>query len=182
MGNLRPVLIMGLLFLGYMMWIEWQKDYGPAPRAETRGPETTQSSPAQLPDVPVVERSQPAAADLPSAPVATPDPTGGVAPAEPARQEAELVRVTTDVLELRINPVGGTVVSAVLLDYPVELKTPERKVELLHADAGQLFVAQSGLLSEQAAPNHTTPYSVAAMAFTLEPGQESLRVPFRWSG
>ena len=29
MGNLRPVLIIGLVFLGYMLWVEWQKDYGP---------------------------------------------------------------------------------------------------------------------------------------------------------
>ena len=31
MGNLRPVLIVGLVFLGYMMRVEWQKDYGVAP-------------------------------------------------------------------------------------------------------------------------------------------------------
>ena len=182
MGNLRPVLIMGLLFLAYLMWIEWQKDYGPAPRTETGTPDVTQSSPAPMPDVPVIERSQPAAADLPSTPVATPDPASGAVPAEPTRQDVDLVRVTTDVLELAINPVGGTVVSAVLLDYPMELKTPERKVELLYANAGRIFVAQSGLLSEQAAPNHTTPYSVEATTFTLEPGQESLRVPLRWTG
>ncbi len=33
MGNLRPILIMGLLLLAYMMWVEWQKDYGPLPQA-----------------------------------------------------------------------------------------------------------------------------------------------------
>ena len=33
MGNLRPVLIVGLAFLGYMIWVQWQKDYGPAPQA-----------------------------------------------------------------------------------------------------------------------------------------------------
>ena len=32
MGNLRPILIMGLLLLAYMMWVEWQKDYGPVPQ------------------------------------------------------------------------------------------------------------------------------------------------------
>ena len=32
MGNLRPILIMGLLLLAYMTWVEWQKDYGPAPQ------------------------------------------------------------------------------------------------------------------------------------------------------
>jgi len=31
MANLRPVLFISLVFLGYMLWIEWQKDYGPVP-------------------------------------------------------------------------------------------------------------------------------------------------------
>ena len=31
MANLRPVLFVSLLFLGYLLWVEWQKDYGPAP-------------------------------------------------------------------------------------------------------------------------------------------------------
>mgnify|MGYP000688787101 CR=1 FL=1 len=38
MANLRPVLIIGLLFLGYMIWVQWQQDYGPAPQAPTPAP------------------------------------------------------------------------------------------------------------------------------------------------
>ena len=32
MANLRPVLLISLLFLGYLLWVEWQKDYGPQPQ------------------------------------------------------------------------------------------------------------------------------------------------------
>ena len=35
MANLRPMLFMGLIVLSYLMWIEWQKDYGPQPTAAT---------------------------------------------------------------------------------------------------------------------------------------------------
>ena len=66
MGNLRPVLIMALVFLGYMIWIEWQKDYGPQPRQE---PSVQQSTPALdgVPDVPdFSSASSSAAPDLPS--------------------------------------------------------------------------------------------------------------------
>ena len=42
MANLRPVLIIGLLFLGYMIWVQWQRDYGPAPAAPT--PAATQQA------------------------------------------------------------------------------------------------------------------------------------------
>ena len=60
MGNLRPVLIIGLVFLGYMIWVQWQRDYGPAPQAAapTGTPPGALSEP--VPDVP-------APADLPSA-------------------------------------------------------------------------------------------------------------------
>ena len=51
MGNLRPVLAIGLVFLGYMLWVEWQKDYGPGPDiSETT---STQASTGQsVPAVP----------------------------------------------------------------------------------------------------------------------------------
>ncbi|MGD8930568.1 MAG: hypothetical protein PVI22_16515, partial [Lysobacterales bacterium] len=42
MANLRPVLIIGLLFLGYMIWVQWQRDYGAPPATS----ETTVSQPA----------------------------------------------------------------------------------------------------------------------------------------
>ena len=29
MANFRPALLITLVFLGYLLWIEWQKDYGP---------------------------------------------------------------------------------------------------------------------------------------------------------
>ena len=31
MPNLRPMLLITLVFLGYLLWLEWQKDYGPQP-------------------------------------------------------------------------------------------------------------------------------------------------------
>ena len=27
--NLRPMLLITLVFLSYLIWVEWQKDYGP---------------------------------------------------------------------------------------------------------------------------------------------------------
>jgi len=43
MANLRPMLFMGLLVLSYMMWVEWQKDYGVKPQSQ---PATETSNPA----------------------------------------------------------------------------------------------------------------------------------------
>ena len=52
MGNLRPVLIMGLVFLGYLMWIEWQKDYGPAPEPRVVTEQPASQGTESIPDIP----------------------------------------------------------------------------------------------------------------------------------
>ncbi|MBT8050934.1 MAG: membrane protein insertase YidC [Gammaproteobacteria bacterium] len=179
MGNLRPVLIMGLVFLGYLMWIEWQKDYGPAPQPRA-AENTTLDVPGDVqPDVPVMDTSAPSAtADLP-VPAAPAKPEASAT--APQMTEGERVRVTTDVLDVRISTVGGTIVSAVLRNYPVDLDKPDTLVELLQSSPERLFIAQSGLLSNQEAPNHTSRYQPDAMEYDLSEGEAELRVPLRWT-
>jgi len=91
-----------------------------------------------------------------------------------------LVSVSTDVLELAIDLVGGTVVDASLSDYPVTQATPNNKVTLFSSKGENLFIAQSGLLSRQPAPNHTSVYQSTSMNYTLAPGADELRVPLTW--
>ncbi len=177
MGNLRPVLIMGLLFLGYMMWIEWQKDYGPAPVP----PASTESTAQPIPDVPdFTQDTASAAEDLPTAPQEAAAPAETTA-ADTAVPQRERIRVTTDVLDVEIDPVGGTIVSAVLLDYPVDQKQPDINVGLLRPAGDRLFIAQSGLLSRQDAPNHTSQYRAESTQYRVSPGEEPLVVPLHWT-
>jgi YidC/Oxa1 family membrane protein insertase len=197
MGNLRPVLIIGLVFLGYMIWVEWQRDYGPAPRPASRpGTEVSTQSGTQsgtqigtdasalseqAPDVP-------AAADLPSADqqAAVPrSPAAGANGQEPDGAAGAAgqprIRVTTDVLELEIDTLGGTVSAATLRQYPIDLDQPEQKVRLLEPAGAAMFIAQSGLLSQQPAPNHTTPFQSARQDYTLQEGADRLAVPLTWA-
>lgn len=188
MGNLRPVLIVGLLFLAYMIWVQWQKDYGPAPSAsrpaaqaqtEAQNQVSTSAVRGQTDDVPAADLpSPPQQAAVPQASAAAEaDLPGGqaVGPTGPSR-----IRVTTDVLELAINPVGGTVVSATLLNYPVDLDQPDEKVNLLAPEGPGMFIAQSGLLSRQPAPNHTTEFRSPRTEYTLQEGADRLEVPLTW--
>ena len=178
MAQLRPMLLMGLLVLSYLMWVEWQKDYGVKPQAQPVTEvtnSTLESSPLPVPQ----DGSVPAAGDLPEAGPGLPDMGQDIAPQAEMRGES-LVMVTTDVLELAIDLVGGTVVSARLLNYPVELEVPEIKVNLFNPNGPEMFVAQSGLLSRAAAPNHTSTYQADAMNYTLEQGADEIRVPLTW--
>lgn len=190
MSNLRPVLLISLVFLGYLLWVEWQKDYGPQPQATAAAPagDAANGIPAAPSggDLPAANPAQASATDVPTQPVAPTATTADDSDIPGARPKPQadrpLVTVTTDVLLLEIDPVGGTVVTSRLLTYPVNLDNPEVKVELLSQGPGRFHVAQSGLLSQQEAPNHTTTYRVDQRDFELAPGQDTLEVPFSWVG
>ena len=59
MANFRPMLLMTLVFLGYLLWVEWQKDYGPQP-VQPQPASISDSSGQTVPPVPAQ-----AAEDLP---------------------------------------------------------------------------------------------------------------------
>ena len=177
MANLRPILFMGLLVLSYLMWVEWQKDYDPRPQPVT---ETTQTS-VNTPPVPVSQdRSLPSMGDLPQPEAVAPAIDQQKPEQAVMTGESDLLLVTTDVLEIGIDTVGGTMVSARLLDYPVELEVSEIKVDLLSRSGPEMFIAQSGLLSRQAAPNHTSNYQTGKMQYTLGQSLDEIRVPLTW--
>lgn len=183
MTNLRPVLLITLVFLAYLIWVEWQKDYGP--EVTTPPPTAVEDGPdGSIPDVPVTsdeaeEGSEPA--DLPDIgdAIATAQPVQSAEPEEiPAQRR--LMTVTSDVLRLRIDLEGGTVVSAELLDYSETVEQPEEKVVLLRPSGPEMFIAQSGLLSPQSAPNHSSNYESTQTEWALADGQDELRVPMTW--
>lgn len=184
MANLRPILFMGLLVLSYLMWVEWQKDYGPKPQPQTQSQNSTEAINPSF-DVPdntaLTDDSVPTAGDLPQ----TQAQTGMVGQDSGAQAvmtgQNELLMVRTDVLEVGIDLVGGTLVTARLLDYPVELEVSEIKVDLLKRSGPDMFIAQSGLLSREAAPNHTSTYRSERMQYTLGETAEEIRVPITWS-
>ena len=181
MANLRPMLFMGLLVLAYMMWIEWQKDYGVKPQPQPQQTAQTTSPGLDVPQSGTTAANTPLTGDLPT-------PDAGLASSGPdtASQAVmtgagDLLTVTTDVLDVKIDLVGGTVVSAKLLDYPVEFDVPGIKVDLFNATGPELFIAQSGLLSRTSAPNHTSTYQADSLDYILSESADEIRVPLTWT-
>jgi YidC/Oxa1 family membrane protein insertase len=181
MGNLRPMLFMGLLVLSYLMWVEWQKDYGPEPQSATEIANTSTNNIPGEPPLPAgPDNSLPSMGDLPEPVAGTPEMGQESVPGAVMTGQSELLTVTTDVLEVGIDLVGGTVVSAKFLDYPVELEVSEIKVNLLNRAGPEMFIAQSGLLSRAAAPNHTSNYQADTMRYALGQSADEIRVPLTW--
>ncbi len=133
---------------------------------------------------PVAEDGVPAGA-LPSLnPAADTLPqTPGVA-AEPPAPAGELIRVRTDVLDVRIASQGGDLVRADLLQYPVHKDMPEPVVRLLDDSGPERWVFASGLRSAVggAEPNHLATFRTASNEYSLAPGQDELVVTLDWVG
>ena len=179
MANLRPILFMGLLVLSYLMWVEWQKDYGPRPQVQ-QATEAAKTS-LEVPPLPIPQDSSlPSAGDLPGLEASPASKSLEIASEAVMTGESALLTVTTDVLEVGIDLVGGTVVTARLLNYPVNFEVSEIKVDMLNLDGPEMFIAQSGLLSREAAPNHTSNYNANTMHYTLGQSADEIRVPLTW--
>ncbi|GAK17249.1 LOW QUALITY PROTEIN: inner membrane protein translocase component YidC, long form [Vibrio sp. JCM 19053] len=103
----------------------------------------------------------------------------------PGQQQAsaKTITVTTDVLTLSIDTVGGDVVHANLNEYSAELDSSDSFVLLKDAQ-GHQFIAQSGLVGPQGIDLSSTNrphYNVSADSFTMADGQDELRVPMTFT-
>ena len=163
MDNLRFVLFVFFVFLSYMLWEQWQVDYGPKPeQVATTGVETPAASPAgTAPDKPV---------------------SASAASAEEGVATGQRIKVITDVLNLEIDTAGGDIRLLDLPQYPQNKDQPEPPVRLLNDQPADLFISQSGLLAEAGlVPTHHSQWKADATEYRLVAGQESLRVPLRWT-
>ncbi|WP_426415518.1 membrane protein insertase YidC [Aestuariirhabdus sp. LZHN29] len=165
----RTILIVALAVVGYLLILQWNNDYNRAP--ETPVVHTTLSSPA-LP-APVPEPTVAATTDAPQALDAT---SVAQAPTEASKAPSgQLITVTTDVLELEIDPRGGDVVKVALPAYPRHKETPDQPFVLLERTQERTYVAQSGLTGINGPDRNGHPlYSVAKTSYQMQEGEQSL--------
>ncbi|MEV8521128.1 membrane protein insertase YidC [Dyella marensis] len=180
MNQTRTFLIFALLAVAYLLWMDWEKDYGPKPAP---APVASASTAA----VPSADNggSVPGATSTTGAPATVPA-NGGSATAE---AKAQLITISTDVLRLTVDTRGGSVVRSELLHYPsapVTKKDPSPPpVRLLDEQSEHFFVAQSGLATAQGngasvAPTHLSVFQSAQTAYQLAEGQNELKVDLTW--
>jgi len=195
MPDTRNILLIALAVVAFMLWTQWQQDYATPSMGEGIGNNNTNDRPAgedgngtsadvtansaQLPDASAARLADaselPDASGLPDAATLSSDNSGSLAGRD------ELISVRTDVLEISIDPQGGNIVLARLLDYPVKAKTPDVKVHLMNNAPGDFYVAQTGLLSaDQPAPTHLQAFTTERSEYQLNANEDELVVKLRW--
>lgn len=172
--QIRPMLLIALAGILFLMWEQWQADYGPKPTPPALVTEQTVTAtglaPAQVAEVPAA----PADAGLSQQPANTPATTSAALPAA-----ANTVTVWTDTVRAVIDTRGGTIRSLALLKYPIEIDRPDKPLHLLEDELPNLFVAQSGLIGDDA-PNHHVELNAERSSYRLADGAQIVEVPLTW--
>jgi len=167
MTSPRNLLLIALLFLGYLLWNAWQEDYA-------RGivpPGTTTAAPTGTANTPAAPTPGATPAEIPTASNAAPSsPAAAATPTAATPSASPHIVVTTDVLRVEIDTHGGNVAAADLLEYPQQPKDFAHPVRLLDDSASRFFAAQSGLVSSQGvAPDHTATFDAVGAALRVLP-------------
>ena len=177
MGNPRFTLIAALVFIMVLIWLAWQEDYGPGARQA--------AVPGERP-VQFTDGLDPSAADSELPSLSGSSSLQQMSPIGTANEEPAAVRhnheiqVVTDLLDVRIDTRGGEISAVSLRAYPIELDKPDEPFPLLVKEGRHYYVAQSGLLSRQNAPNHLADFEADKTEYRMQESSDNLRVPLRW--
>lgn len=157
MESQRNLLVIGLLFVSFLLFTEWQNKDNPV-----AVPTTTQAIINGL------------TGDVPAG-------SDSLTDAPNSKQSKNLITISSGVLELTIDTLGGDIVRADLLEHATELDSEER-FTLLQDDATNVYIAQSGLIGANgpdANVNGRPQYSTTAKSFTMS--GDTLTVPLSYT-
>ena len=164
MDNLRLILFVALSVVVLLLWQAWQTDHNPPAKT----PQTSAVNGAAVP------APAPSATPIPTPAAALPNEQQGLV-------QGQRIRVQTDVLIVEIDTLGGDVRQADLPTYPVSVDKPDQPFRLLNDSTPLIFVAQSGLLSASAAPDHHAHYTADQTDYRLADGANEIKVPLHWT-
>ena len=187
MDNQRLILVIALgfvLFLIWQTWIEEQMAKREAAReaAESEVTETVTATGENTTsaDTPVPTGDTVPAAKIQDVPTAA-TPTQAATTPVVTSDAADRIRILTDEFSAEIDPQGGSLVKVGLLNYPESLDRKDKPFILLNDSSRELFIAQSGLLADKAAPDHKQKFTVEQNEYQLASGQDILEIPLTWS-
>ena len=163
MESQRNLLFIGLLVVSFLLWQQWQTDKAPKPQQVATA--TQQQGDNFVPET--------------SSGTTTSD-----VPAEKAvATSRKLISITSDQLQLQVDPVGGDIVEAKLLNHTVSQDSKE-PFTLLTQKPGLTYIAQSGLIGRDGPDSRAEGrpvYSTTQEAYTLANGANELVVPLTWT-
>jgi len=179
----------------YMNYLQWMTDYGPRPGPNTatsqnasasHGPAASTDLSNRIPQAsaqPQPNGASPAGGAQPGTPAGTaPVEAASAAATAAATSVAEVIHVRTDVLDVQISTLGGTIKQADLLKY-TQVKGEAALVRLENDDSPvSTYLLQSGLIGpgKGSYPTHLATWSSAKTSYDLD-GSQELSIPLTWT-
>ncbi len=153
MNSRRSLFLLALIFLSFLIYQEWNRDYH-----SPKSIETTKMQPSE--NVPATSSIN-TVADLAT------------------DKQGRIVVLENDVFRLKINTLGGDIVDVQLLKYNQTLHS-KQPFTLLQDNSKEVYIAQSGLVGKNGSDsvNGRANYQVNGDNFKLDASQKELRVPF----
>jgi YidC/Oxa1 family membrane protein insertase len=166
MDNQRTLLFAALAFVSILIWQAWQKDYVlPQPVDTSIAAVAKETKLSDVPDA--VDSDGELLSD-----------TKKVISSVKASTQGKTIKVVTDVYELEINTIGGSIDGLSLSEYP-EKKGLAETVRLLNNEQPKIFVVESGLIAQSGdSPNHHAMWASAKNRYELV--SDELKVPLFW--
>jgi len=172
MGNQRVLLYFTLFFIIYMIWAQYQIEYGPKPEPVV----TIQTG----------DKTQSGVATeaIPGADFVTTDKQAISPTVNETVTNGERIKIVTDVLDIEIDTKGGDIRRVVLRDYAATADKPEEPLILMNDENINYFIAQSGLVSANkgTAPSHNEIFRSEKNIYRLAEGEDVIEVPLYWQG
>lgn len=162
MESQRSFLVIGLVFVTYLLFTQWQQDYGPKPEIATgQSTELTATPNDGTPNSDIPQ------SDIQSA-------------SNPVKEQTQrLITVKTDVLDLVIDTRGGVILNGDLLEYPIEQGLDE-PVHLL----SKQHTANSGLLGLTGGDGqriNTLLYTTTQTEYQVHGTEQTIEIPLTWA-
>ncbi len=180
MNQTRTFLLFAWCAVAFLLFMEWSKIGSTASVPENNTPTASAANPANNTGVSSAVPNAPSVASVANA---VPK-IGSDTPNTSTTSQA--VSVETDVLKLKIDTRGASIISSELLKYPVEKKAGSPNVVLQDTKPADFFVAQSGLLSaaetKKNAPSHEAVFRLEnpQASLRMAQGQNTLELPLVW--
>ena len=155
MDTQRNILLLALALVSFLLFQQWQVETNPQQPATVNTVQQTHTN-----------------GDVPTSSTANSD-----TPADSVQSD-KLITITTDVLTLKVDTLGGDIIESVLNQYDAELDS-KAKFVLLRNDADHSYIAQSGLIGPQGIDSNTgrAQFTAQKTEYVLAADQNELRVP-----
>lgn len=193
MENQRLLLFIALSFVVLLMYQAWQAQFNPPPpvaQQQAAPGGSVAQAPSQIPGSTSTQESTQAPTvqqkDVPGA-----QSTGAAAPdvVQPAMaagkssviDSAQRITVTTDLLQVELDSLGGDIRKASLLKYPEKLEEPDQPVVLFNDQLPRILIAQSGLVATQGkSVDHYAKFKTDLSQYSLSEGSDKIDVKLTW--